>query len=151
MLGILRVPSHLRPKKRRMMAYQNENEMPQQHCLHCGDAIGYGRTDRKFCSPECKNAWHNTHRNPDRGRSETRVLLLLENNYSILRRLLVMGVRSIDCRTLRQLGFLPEYATRFYKRGRRNLYELFDISYESTPSRLRKIAFTDGEGVDNGQ
>ena len=29
------------------------------HCLHCGDKISYGRTDKKYCSDECRAFFNN--------------------------------------------------------------------------------------------
>lgn len=129
------------------MPYRKKDPDLRQHCLQCGDPMEYGRADRKFCSQACRNRWNNTRRFPSRESAERKVLLLLQNNYAILRRLVIMGVRSIDFKTLRQLGFQEGYVTCFRKVGHRNLFGCFDICYEQTPSRVKKLSFTE-EGVE---
>ena len=128
------------------MPYKLPEKIPATHCLQCGDFIGYGRPDRKFCGPECKNRYHNQHRYPAREPQEERVLRVLRCNYNILRRLLIMGVRAIDLITLRQLGYRQDYVTAYRKQGHKHIYGCFDIEYELTPSRVKRLMFT-GEGA----
>ena len=131
------------------MAYPKEPPDTRHHCLQCGDPLPYGgRPDRKFCSQDCRSKYHNIRRLSSREQAEIRVLLLLRHNYDILRRLVIMGVHSIDSGTLLELGFRPEYVTCCRKVGKRVMMGCFDIIYESTPSRLKKMAFINGEGAD---
>ena len=126
------------------MAYKKP-EQPLR-CLQCGDVLPYGRPDRKFCSCECKNKYNNLRRFPRPKETEVRVMAILRRNYVILRKLLIMGVTSIDRETLLQLGFDAQYGTSFRKQGHRDIFTCFDILYELTPSRVNKICFT-GEGA----
>ena len=131
-------------QKHRTMAYPKHTADPGPHCLQCGDLIPYGRTDRKFCSQDCKNEYNNRRRHlPAREDSEPWVLAHLRANYAILRRLLIMGVHSIDQATLRQLGFRPEFVTLYRKVGHRTEFGCFDVRYEQTPSRVKKLSFTE--------
>ena len=116
--------------------YNTELQVP--HCLQCGAAIipMTGRQDRKFCCQDCKNRWHNTHKNITRARYHQRVSRILENNNAILRHLLSLGVTSLDKSTLRDLSFNFEYATSYSKLGRRHHYTCYEIHYDLTPSRL---------------
>lgn len=119
--------------------YNLEEKLP--HCLYCGAPItsATGRPDRKFCSQECKNAFHNANRKVTTRHYHDRVYRILENNYAILKHLLAMGVNSIDRRTLRELHFNQEYTTSYTKIGHRHHYTCFEIHYDITPTRAIHI------------
>lgn len=125
-------------KNRRQMSLKYDTSTDIAHCLQCGSPIipMTGRQDRKFCCQDCKNRWHNIHRTTARRRYHDRVSRILENNNTILRHLLTMGITSIDRRTLRELSFNFEFATSYCKLGRRQHYTCFEIHYDLTPSRL---------------
>ena len=153
MLGNLRGGGHFcgSVKKRPRMPYLLPEFKSPLQCLECGSPLGYGRHDRKFCSPNCKNRWHNERRYPGRDRTVARVLKILDTNRDILAKLLRMGIREMDRRTLLQLGFRPEYATSFQWSGRRRqFYGCYDYSYELTPSRIKRISRWVPEGLQEG-
>ena len=128
----------MRQNSRRMsQKYQMEDRVPR--CLFCGEPIPLGRPDRKFCSLECKNAFHNSHRKVSTNHYHDRVVRILENNYYILKHLLAMGITSIDRRTLRELHFNQEYTTSYSKIGHRHHYTCFEIHYDITPTRAINI------------
>jgi len=110
-------------------------------CLECGDIIEYGsgRLDRKFCSPGCKNRYHNRKKAVSWHRYQEKVGKILENNHEILEHLVNMGVTSIERRSLKQLGYNYDYVTSYHKIGIRNTYSCYDITYEATPSRILHI------------
>ena len=110
-------------------------------CLHCGNPIdtGNGRQDRKFCSVACKNKYHNAGRQMLSRHYREKVIRILDNNNFILRRLLSMGVTSLDICILRQMQFNFDYSSSYHKIGRRQIYTCFDVQYELTPSRITKI------------
>lgn len=135
-------------KKDLPMSHKYDTESKVSHCLQCGTAIlpMTGRQDRKFCCQDCKNRWHNESRKYARRRYHDRVSRILENNNSILRHLLTMGVTSVDRRTMVELCFNFEYSTSYCKLGRRQHYTCFEIHYDLTPSRIINIESTlDGE------
>lgn len=110
------------------------------YCMECGAPIGNGRPDRKFCSPHCKNRWHNRKRNPQEGRVMLRVLRILRRNREILAKLCILNITTIDIVTLCQLGFNPRYSTSYELLGRRiHQYTCFDFSYEMTEKRIRQL------------
>ena len=108
------------------------------HCLACGDIIEYGlgRQDRKFCSPGCKNRYHNKRRAQSWERYQQKIQKTLEDNHKILSKLLQLGLTSIDLVSLGRLGYNFNYVTSYHKIGRRSLYSCYDITYEATPSRI---------------
>ena len=111
------------------------------HCLECGDIIeyGHGRPDRKFCSSDCKNRWHNKRRAVSWLAYAHKVQKVLARNHDILERLLQIGLTSIDRMSLGRLGFDFNYVTSYHKIGQRNVYGVYDITYEATPSRIFRI------------
>lgn len=119
--------------------YKLEDNVPR--CLYCGEvlSISSGRPDRKFCSIECKNGYHNSIRKVSTRHYHDRICRMLENNFSILKHLLAMGVTSIDRRTLRELHFNHELSTSYSKIGHRNHYTCFEIHYDLTPTRVINI------------
>jgi hypothetical protein len=120
------------------MSHKYDTSLEVIHCLQCGAPMipMTGRQDRKFCCQDCKNRWHNTHRNITRSRCHLRITRILENNNAILRHLLSLGVTSLDRPTLRDMSFNFEYATSYCKLGRRHHYTCFELHYDLTPSRL---------------
>ena len=121
------------------MEYSLENIRLMPRCAQCGKEIISGRVDRKFCSEACKNEYHNRRRYPVRRRYDTLVLQTLDSNRTILYRLWKMGVSTIDLVTLFHLGFDPHYITCYHRQGRHNVFAVFDMQYEMTPSRMKKL------------
>lgn len=117
-------------------------ERRQVHCICCGDLILYGRPDRKFCSSTCKNRWHNRQKYPAQELVERRIIRILRRNHDILDRLIRLDIHSLDRVTLMSLGYHPDYVTSYRRVGVRNEYTCFDIHYELTPTRIKKIVRT---------
>ena len=115
------------------MGYELEKE--RTRCLECGDELGYGRPDRKFCSRQCKNRYHNRNTHSRRN-FQLRVLNAVNRNYGILERLLKAGVKTIDNGDLSQLGFNPSYVTSYHRVRGHNEFRCFDIKYFASDSRI---------------
>ena len=88
------------------MSYKTRHEQ-ETTCLECGTAI-YGRKDKHFCSPRCKNLYHNREQ---RQRRDVRLdtITALSRNYEILEALLKEKITSISLSDLVQMGFNPEF------------------------------------------
>lgn len=125
--------------KNRLMAYTLKYFRIQTRCLQCGKEILYGRADRKFCCNDCKNQYHNRRRYPLREEMESSVLRRINLNHDILERLYKMGVNTIDHVALAQLGFDARFVTSVCRVGRHDVYAIFDLQYEMTPSRLKNL------------
>jgi predicted nucleic acid-binding Zn ribbon protein len=122
----------------------------QHRCLQCGKDLPLnGRPDRKFCSVDCKNQFHNRQRRyPPREELEWAVYQALKTNHTILDRLQKMGVRTIDLATLSQLGYDARFVTSYIRLGRRNIFTLFDLKFEMTPTQIKRLSclrLLDGE------
>lgn len=121
------------------MEYAKRKDRSTPRCLECGDKINYGRTDKKFCSEDCKNRHHNHLARASR-LLKRRVISALEKNYSILDDIVREGKTAVWISELTALGFNPGYATSSRKQGRHHLYHCFDISYVMTPNRISSIS-----------
>jgi len=115
--------------------------MPECCCPECGRALTdfLGRVDRRFCSVECKNKWHNKQRAPRRDKEAQRIVRILYKNRSVLDRIMRLGFHSIDLPTLKYMGFSLAYFTSMDKVRHRLVYTCLDVSYELTPSRIKNI------------
>lgn len=118
------------------MSYEEGNE--GKRCLECGDELPYGRKDKKFCSPSCKNKWH-YHSRPWVDALKLRTRSVLDKNYSILEALLESGVTSIDIPDLAQMGYNFDCVTSYHKVRNRDEYRCYDIKYCMSASRVFKL------------
>ena len=110
-------------------------------CPQCGRVINYGRVDRRFCSVECKNLYHNRQRYPRRDKEARRVLRILLSNHDILDRMLKMGLTGMDRLSLMHLGYRIDYFTSLERQRHRWVYTCLDIRYELTPTRVKNLAY----------
>ncbi|MBR1406819.1 MAG: DUF2116 family Zn-ribbon domain-containing protein [Bacteroidales bacterium] len=123
------------------MAYKIDEDA-LVHCLECGDAITYGRPDKKFCCESCKNRWHNRLEKASRS-YRVKVKATLSRNYEVLNDLLKLGISRMNLYDLRALGYDPQYVTAAIPVGKRFEYMCYDIRFRQTPvqvSNLTKIA-----------
>lgn len=121
------------------MSYvRKEKKMPV--CLECGDRIGYGRSDKKFCCDDCKARHYNKLAKGSRA-YRRRVMNSLTRNYQILEQLLRAGETSVELTDLMSVGFSPDAVTGFHKnRFKSDEYWCFDIKYRMTDSRVYSIS-----------
>ena len=133
-LGIPGGKGHLHPEqKRKTMKYIMDDTVP--HCLECGDPLPYGRKDRTFCSPACKNRHHNREARQWRIRYAS-IIGILEKNHDILRQLIQIGVRSIPKEELIQLGYRMGFVTSSGRVGRRTVCRCFDVVFIDMETRI---------------
>ena len=98
-----------------------------------------GRSDKKFCSRDCRNSYHNkTYR--DSRLIKHRITAALSRNHDVLSKLLKMGVTAMSLPDLAQMGFIPEYMTSFIKVGPRTECRCYDIRYYITPTRIFSLS-----------
>lgn len=116
------------------MDYKKPHLEPLE-CLECGKEILYGRTDKKFCSEDCKNKYHNNKHKYSRN-VHNKVLNGIERNYDILNRLHRSHIASIDIGDLLALGFRLDYSTGYRRANRHDEYRCFEFKYYITRNRL---------------
>ena len=139
LLIFVRVSDNRNHKDLNMSEYKRK-EKKMSACLECGDRIGYGRSDKKFCCDECRTRYFN---NLARGSRACRrkILSRLSRNYQILEQLLKSGETSVELTDLMSFGFVPDAVTGFHKnRFKSDEYWCFDIKYRMTDSRVYSIS-----------
>ena len=107
-------------------------------CLHCGEKIVYGRTDKKYCCDDCR-VEHNNSLAKDGRLFRRRVLSQLSSNYDILSTVLQSGADSISLADIISMGFAPGIVTSYTRVGRHNEFGCFDIKYRMTPTKIYSI------------
>lgn len=127
------------------MAYSITEE--KQTCLDCGREF-YGRKDKKFCSQNCKNHYHN-HEGRNSKRLRNRVITDLASNYEILCNLIRLKMTSISLCDAEALGFKPAIITGYTKNKGHNEFRCFDIKYCQSAMRIFNIGKVeyDSEGA----
>ena len=106
------------------MSYRKSQD-PVPTCLECGRVV-YGRSDKKFCSPGCKDRWHNRKMHVY-NKMRLKIMNALDRNYTILTRLLSQGIHTIDRVDIVQLGFRLDCVTSYRKVNRHDECRCFDI------------------------
>ena len=104
-------------------------------CLQCGSALS-GRKGKKFCSPECKNSYHNQINHEIR-LYRGAVMKKLARNTEILTSLINDGRDSAKMDELLGLGFDPYYLTSCSKSTTgHDLCCCFDFCFIRTRTRI---------------
>ncbi len=100
------------------------------NCLECGEKI-YGRSDKKFCSDSCRNAYNNK-QNSTASKKIRAINNILRKNYKILsEHNFIEGKAKTTKSKLTTAGFDFEYFTnlKVYKNGA-EYYFVYDIGYK---------------------
>ncbi len=99
-------------------------------CAQCNEKIS-GRTDKKFCSDQCRFIFNNNKKQKSGVYKEVNEInKLLRKNRSILFGLNPDGTTHIKAASLIKLGFDFRYFTSYYKTKSANLYFLvYDVGY----------------------
>lgn len=121
------------------MGYEKKIERHIPKCLHCGEKIRYGRTDKKFCCDDCRNKHHNEQSKSGRA-FRRKVLSQLMGNYQVLDSLFRAGVQSIDIMDAVTMGFVPGVVTSYRRIGKHDEFFCFDIKYIMTNMRIYSIS-----------
>lgn len=100
----------------------------EKFCIYCGKKI-LGRSDKKFCDNQCRNAWHNS--NPNRSEIIiSDINKILRKNRSILKFISPEGKTTVKKLFLSNLNFNFKYFTNIYNTQNDNIYYLcYDYGY----------------------
>jgi len=103
--------------------------MEKRTCQECGSKI-LGRTDKKFCSDYCRNAFHN-HRNKDNRNLIRNINNRLRKNYRILESFPLKEGKTTTRRSrLLDMGFDFTMMTTLYKTKKGTTYYfVYDMGY----------------------
>ncbi len=115
-------------------------------CPQCKKGMGRGRSDRKFCSQDCRNAYHNEQKVFE-SKETRKIRLALNKNRKILRRVLKNESELVVKRErLLKLGYEFDYHTH-YRTSKVKQYQYvfcFDYGFRDVTAETVKVvkAFT---------
>lgn len=97
-------------------------------CPQCGEKV-IGRTDKKFCSTQCRNSFNNK----VRSESEKQIIdinRILRKNRRILQQFNPEGKTTVRKSHLMDMGFDFKYHTHTFLSSKGNLYKLcYEFGY----------------------
>jgi hypothetical protein len=106
-----------------------------KQCLYCGKELK-GRTDKKFCDPQCKSGYQYQKEKQNPERFYNKVDNQLKLNRKILKEFNKGGKVTVRAEVLNELGFNPKFFTHYWKNTKGGVY-LFVFEY----GFLKKIEF----------
>lgn len=112
-----------------IFAEENQADMnPQRNCQDCGEVL-HGRSDKKFCSDQCRNNYNNR-LNSEASSLVRRINNILKRNYRILGELNPNGKANVSKLRLIEKGFNFSYFTSIYtNREGKTYYFCYDRGY----------------------
>jgi len=112
-----------------------------QTCQHCQHELK-GRSDKKFCNDNCRNAFHNeTYK--QQNNTMRNITNILRRNRRIIRTLLKDKIfKKVHKKDLLNNGFQKAYHTQVLvnKTGER-IYYCFEYGYQAMPDETIKIFY----------
>ena len=122
-----------------MYLYQNFSAV-ERKCLDCGDVL-HGRTDKKFCSDQCRNNYNNR-LNRDSNNFVRNVHGLLRKNRRILSDLYSEGKLKVHKDALFALGFNFSFFTHIIETsGGVKCSYCFEYGYEETGNDFIELKY----------
>jgi predicted nucleic acid-binding Zn ribbon protein len=109
-------------------------------CLDCGDVLK-GRTDKKFCSDQCRNNYNNK-LNKDSNSFVRNVHTLLRRNRRILADLYDEGRTSVHRDALFALGYNFNFFTHTIETSSGELFRYcFEYGYRDAPNGFIELKY----------
>lgn len=96
-------------------------------CLSCSKELK-GRTDKKFCDPYCKSAYHYKISQEQEPKFFNKVSNHLKLNRKILKQYNKAGKATVRAEIIIELGFDPNFFTHYWKNQKGDVY-LFVYEY----------------------
>lgn len=98
-----------------------------KNCLYCNKELE-GRTDKKFCDPQCKSAYQYDKEKQSPARFYNKVDNQLKLNRKLLKAYNKGGKVTLRAEVLLKLGFDPNFFTHYWKNQKNDVY-LFVYEY----------------------
>lgn len=92
-----------------------------KECLHCSKELS-GRTDKKFCDPQCKSAYQYQIEKQNPARFYNKVDNQLKLKRKLLKEYNKGGKVTIRSNVLLELGFNPNFFTHYWKNQNGQVY-----------------------------
>ncbi len=96
-------------------------------CPTCGESV-QGRTDKKFCTPYCKSAYHYQQNRDRPDNLFQQIDHQLKQNRRVLKEFNKAGKSTVRKEVLEKAGFSPRHFTHYWKAKNGNVY-LFCYEY----------------------
>ncbi|SRR6056297_1051520 len=96
-------------------------------CQECGASFR-GRTDKKFCTADCRSTFHNR-KYRDQNNMMRNINNCLRRNRKILKELCEKKLAKVDRYDLLERGFRFGYCTHVRQREKRPVHYCYDIAY----------------------
>ncbi|MDA9343857.1 hypothetical protein N9869_01755 [Algibacter sp.] len=93
----------------------------QKECLYCQKEL-IGRTDKKFCDPQCKSAYQYKQAKEKPERFFNKVDNQLKLNRKILKEYNKGGKVTVRASLLKEEGFNPKFFTHYWKNKKGDVY-----------------------------
>jgi len=106
-------------------------------CLACNKVIE-GRSDKKYCDPHCKSAYHYKKSQEETPKFYIKVQQQLKLNRKILKNYNKAGKATVRTKTLNDSGFDPNFFTHYWKNAKGDVY-LFVFEYGFLKRKERNI------------
>ncbi len=90
-------------------------------CMHCEKDL-VGRTDKKFCDPQCKSAYQYKKSQEEPERFYNKVDNQLKLNRKILKEYNKGGKVTVRAEILKEKGFNPNFFTHYWKNRKGEAY-----------------------------
>ncbi|HEX2921186.1 MAG TPA: hypothetical protein VHO50_08480 [Bacteroidales bacterium] len=111
----------------------------EKKCLDCGEVI-HGRTDKKFCSDQCRNNYNNR-ANRDSNNYVRNVHGLLRKNRRILADLYIDGKRKVHKDALFALGYNFTFFTHVIETNDGNRFHYcFEYGYKEADDNFIELS-----------
>ena len=108
-------------------------------CRECGAPLT-GRSDKKFCSSDCRTSWHNRNYS-DMLRKAAAVNRVLMRNRKLISAVYEKGIRNISINDIRMAGFDRRYFTSVEKPPLRpSVYHCYEFSYVLRRGRILRLS-----------
>ena len=98
-----------------------------KECLYCKKQL-VGRTDKKFCDPQCKSSYQYQQSKEQPERFYNKVDNQLKLNRKILKEYNKGGKVTVRAEILKKIGFNPDFFTHYWKNNKGEVY-LFVYEY----------------------
>ena len=96
--------------------------MTDKVCPECGKAV-HGRLDKRFCSSECKSAYHYRDGKEQREASlYTKVSQILRANRRVMSQYNKAGLATVEKEKMMADGFNPRYFTHYWRNRKGEVY-----------------------------
>ncbi len=120
----------------------------KRKCLYCNEILK-GRSDKKFCSPDCKSAYHNQRTNIQEDYIKA-INKQLRKNRSALKKACPWGKATVRKEFLKQMGMDFKHLTHTWRTENNNLYFFcYDYGYMQIDDPKKVLIIQKQDYMDN--